>query len=290
MTDIKAIRRRFAEEVRRKAEIRSDALATALACVPRERFLGLGPWHLGVHIDGAEAQYRVSDTAEAAEVYRDTVIAIDPVRGLNNGEPSSLARWIDALDLKAGETVVHIGSGTGYYSALMAHIVGAHGQVMAYEVDADIASRAVENLTDYPQVTVRGGSAGNLPVRGVDAIFVNCGITHPPRSWLDSLADGGRILLPLTMAEAGSAVGIGAMYLATRAGEEFHLDYISSVGIFHCVGQRDETLNEQLRCMAAADWRQPRTLRLDSHVKADSCWLHAESCCMSKERGHANAA
>jgi protein-L-isoaspartate(D-aspartate) O-methyltransferase len=243
-----------------------------------------------VCVGGAEVQYRVSDTAEPTEVYRDAVIAIDPVRGLNNGEPSSLATWIDALDLKAGETVAHIGSGTGYYTALLAHIVGFRGQVMAYEIDPDLASRATDNLAEYPQVRVLNGGASNLPTRGVDAIFVNCGITHPARAWVDSLTDGGRILLPVTTAEHDAPVGIGTMYLATRAGEEFRLDYLSGVGIFHCVGQRDETLNDQLRCKERADWRQPRTLRLDSHEKASSCWLHTEACCISTEEARGNAA
>ena len=65
------------------------------------------------------------------------LVAIDPARQLNNGQPSGLCRWIDALDLSEGETVVHAGCGTGYYTALMAHMVGPTGHVTAIELDRD---------------------------------------------------------------------------------------------------------------------------------------------------------
>src|SRR6476469_3803401 len=119
-THSRKARQRFADALRQKADIRTVALVDALAAVPRERFLGPGPWHIGVLLDGKPG-YRMSDTADPSEVYCDSVIAIDAARGLNNGEPSSLMRWLDALRIERGQTVVHVGSGTGYYTALLAH-------------------------------------------------------------------------------------------------------------------------------------------------------------------------
>ena len=280
MTDISTIRQRFADDIRQKSNVQSDALVVALAAVPRERFLGSGPWHIGMMVNDC-MEYRVTGTGDPAEVYCDSVIAIDPARGLNNGEPSSLARWIDVLSLKQGETVIHVGGGTGYYTALLAHIVGRTGRVIAYEVDPTLAERARINLRDYSQACVVSGNSYELPVRGVDAMFVNCGITHPAMEWLTSLSNHGRILMPITSGELGETRGFGGMYLGTRADGNFSLAYVSGVGIFHCTGQRNEQLNLELQSKPDADWQRPRSLRLDLHEKVESCWLHGHDCCMS---------
>ena len=57
-------------------------------------------------------------------MYHNVVIALDDTHDLNNGQPSALARWIDALDLKAGGRVYHLGCGQGYYTAIMAEVMG----------------------------------------------------------------------------------------------------------------------------------------------------------------------
>ena len=82
------------------------------------------------------------------------LVAIDPVRHLNNGEPGFLAFLIDALELKAGERVAHIGCGTGYYSAILAEVVGKKGRVIAVEIDQKLAARAKRNLSPWRQVSV----------------------------------------------------------------------------------------------------------------------------------------
>ena len=53
----------------------------------------------------------VPPDADPRHLYRNALFAIDESRLLNNGEPAGLARWFDALDLRAGERVVHVGCG-----------------------------------------------------------------------------------------------------------------------------------------------------------------------------------
>ena len=65
---------------------------------------------------------------------------------------------LDALELQPGEHVVHVGCGTGYYSAVMAEVVGPRGRVTAYEVDARLAELARANLRDWPHVEVVHGN------------------------------------------------------------------------------------------------------------------------------------
>jgi protein-L-isoaspartate(D-aspartate) O-methyltransferase len=90
--------------------------------------------------------------------------------------------------------------------------------VTAIEVDADLATRARENLERWPNVDMRTGDGGEFDPGPVDAIFVNAGVTHPRALWLDRLRDGGRLLLPLTF-DVGGGTGKGVMMLVRREGD-----------------------------------------------------------------------
>jgi len=124
--------------------------------------------------------------------------AIRTKAALDNGEPAFHARLMAAFAAGPGEHVVHIGASTGYFTAILAEQVGRRGRVTAFEVDAELAARARRNLRRWPQVRVIHGDALGAPLDPADGIYVNAGATHPPAAWLDTLAPGGRLLLPLT--------------------------------------------------------------------------------------------
>ena len=107
--------------------------------------------------------------------------------------------------------IVQIGAGAGYYTAILARLVGQRGSVIAYEIEPDIAERARANLARYPQVEVRAHSGVGKALPRADCIYVNAAASHPVRVWLDALNVGGRLLFPL-QAERSS----GAMLLVTR--------------------------------------------------------------------------
>src|SRR6185436_20941421 len=146
-----ALRRQFyAEEIEAVAKLRTAALVDALATVPRERFLRAGPWTVLAETDftgAGPAKTRETPDADPARVYHNIGIAIDPARQLFNGQPATLAPWIDGLELAPGARVLHIGCGLGYYTAVMAACVGEGGRVVAFEADAALAERARANLT-----------------------------------------------------------------------------------------------------------------------------------------------
>jgi protein-L-isoaspartate(D-aspartate) O-methyltransferase len=144
-------RQYYAEELRAVTNLQSEALVRAFAKVPREHFLGPGPWQVG-----APAYWTTKD-ADPRRLYHNIVVAIDPSRYLNNGQPSFLAFLIDQLELKPGDSVVHVGCGTGYYTAIMADVVGFQGHVTAMEIDPGLAARAHSNLRCLPHVEVFGG-------------------------------------------------------------------------------------------------------------------------------------
>src|SRR5262249_383915 len=100
--------------------------------------------------------------SDPRRVYHNIVVAIDPARQLFNGQPSTLTAWIDALGLAPGARVLHVGSGLGYYTALLAQAVGPSGRVVAYEVDESLASEARQNLAYMSWVDVRHGDASSV--------------------------------------------------------------------------------------------------------------------------------
>ena len=87
-----------------------------------------------------------------------------------------------------GEIVVHLGAGAGYYSAVLAALVGASGSVTAVEREQDLAARAASSLSALANVEVRSASATETVIPACDVIYVNEGATHPPAAWPDAQA------------------------------------------------------------------------------------------------------
>jgi len=192
--DIAAARRWFAEELRHTARVRSPAVVNAFASVPREHFAGPGPWRL---LSPWYLQvYWTTEDAEPHHLYHDVLIAIDESRRLNNGQPGLWAFLYDQLGFAPGEHVAHIGIGTGYYTAILAEIVGTTGLVTAVEIDASLAARAGANLAHaWPWThVVNADGFAFRPERPADVIVVNAGVSHLSLAWLDALTeDNGRL-------------------------------------------------------------------------------------------------
>jgi protein-L-isoaspartate(D-aspartate) O-methyltransferase len=291
MTEMSLRRRFFAEEIEAICKIQSPALVDAFAAVPRERFLPPGPWTVlaespvGPSLPGT----RTTPDADPARVCHNIAVAIDPARALFNGQPGTLAVWIDALGLTRGERVLHIGCGLGYFTAILAECVGSTGRVVAYEVDEALAAGASENLADTGWVEVRHADASEplLASETFDAILVNAGVTHPLDHWLDALAPGGRMILPLTsaMPAMGATIGKGLVFLITNdAGPSLAARVLTFVAIYSAVGIRDDATSERLgKAMMAgpAQWQGVKRLRRDPHEPAPACWFHAPAWCLS---------
>src|SRR5262249_54161634 len=83
-----------------------------------------------------------------------------------NGQPSLWAYLFDHLDLVPGKQVLHLGCGTGYYTAIIAELVGSAGRVTAVEIDATLSRKGQAAFADWPQVRViHGDGAGTFSSR-----------------------------------------------------------------------------------------------------------------------------
>jgi protein-L-isoaspartate(D-aspartate) O-methyltransferase len=284
IAEIEDYRQFYAEEIRAVAGVRSEALVKAFAKVPREDFLGPGPWKLASFDAAWSATPRYTPTADAdpKRIYHNVLIAIDEARSLNNGQPSALAAWLDALEIGPGERVVHVGAGVGYYSAIMAELVGPSGSVVAIEVDTSLAERARKNLKRWRNVEAVSGDGSTYDPGSVDAIFVNAGVTHPASLWFDRLKPGGRLLYPLTF-EAGGAGGKGCMILIKREGDAYSARATSFVAIYSCAALRDPDLNTSLvKQISSGKIFSVQSLRRDAHEPDDTCVAHARDTCLSR--------
>jgi len=283
------LRRRFyAEELEAVAKLRSPRLVQALATVPREAFLQPGPWTVVTEVDFLGGGSRTGLTADAdpARVNHNIAVAIDPARMLFNGQPGTLAVWIDALDLAPGARVLHVGCGLGYYAALMAHCVGPQGRLVAIEADEALAAGAARNLASMPWVEVRHGDATDVAGETFDAILVNAGVTHPLDAWLDALVPGGRMVIPITatMAPMGN-IGKGLVFVMTKKGDgEIGARVLTVVAVYSAVGIRDDSVNVFLGKAllgGPAQWSSVARLRRDAHQASSSCWLHTARYCLA---------
>ena len=263
MSPLEAERQRYADEVLRG--VGGDTrqrLHDAFAQTPRERFVGAPPWPLVGHEIG-----RVW-SSDPHELYQDVLVSLDAERGINNGQPSLHARCLAECDVRPDETALHVGAGTGYYSAILARLVGERGRVIAYEIEADLAARAASCLSPWPQAQVRAASGASGPLPACDVIYVSAGATHPLAAWLDALRVRGRLMFPLT-ADAGS----GCMLLVTRVAEQrYTARALMRVSFIACTGARDERAAAALRqAFATRPVEVVRSLHRDD-ASDESAW------------------
>lgn len=280
--ELKAIRAAYAKKITERAP---DAVVeAAFARVPREDFLGAGPWPIFAGI----GRYVPTKDADPAQLYSDILIGIVPERALNNGQPSWHAFLLAHAKPKAGEHIVHIGTGSGYYTAIMAEMVGPSGRVTGIEFDEGLASRAAENLSRYPNTTIIAGDGATAPFDTADVVYVNAGATRPADPWLDRLADGGRLLLPLTTTESfsqftdGKAASRGAVFVIERRGETFGAKWISPVAVFPCAGARDDESELALRkALATGRWSEVTRLYRHNDIPIERAFLKAPGWCLA---------
>lgn len=283
---IEDYRRFYADEIRFVANLESPALVEAFARVPREKFIGPGPWQVGsaeVRALAAAGMGRATyvPVDDARHLYHNVVVVLDQARDINNGQPSALAHWINGLQLQPGNRAYHLGCGVGYYTAIIAEVVGPNGSVVATEIDADLAARARANLAEYSNVEVHAVDGGEFDPGECDAMLINAGVTHPHPLWLERLREGGRLVVPITFATS-ETLGAGLMTKIARRSHGFSAHGITPVGIYSCKSVRDSDLEPLIRtALTTQALLRVQSLRLDAHEPADTCLMHGKGACFS---------
>jgi protein-L-isoaspartate(D-aspartate) O-methyltransferase len=159
----------FAHVVLACAGIRDTRLRDAFAKIPRHEFVGPGPWRLCE--DGEPTL-----STDPALLYQNVVLGLAPERGITTGLPSLHARCLHACAPRTGESVIHVGAGTGYYTAVLAEFVGPTGSVTAFEIDQALAATASARLREWSSVVVHPSSGIEFPAGAADLIYVCAGV------------------------------------------------------------------------------------------------------------------
>ncbi|OHB36978.1 MAG: protein-L-isoaspartate O-methyltransferase [Planctomycetes bacterium GWA2_50_13] len=128
--------------------------------------------------------------------YEDTPVPIGS--GQTISQPYIVAFMTELLDLDKNDTVLEVGTGSGYQAAVLAEIVK---QVFTIEINEKLGLEAEERLKEmgYTNIDVRIGDGYNgLPDEApFDAIIVTAAPTHIPQPLVDQLRPGGRMVIPV---------------------------------------------------------------------------------------------
>ncbi|GAA0983658.1 methyltransferase domain-containing protein [Nocardiopsis tropica] len=126
----------------------------------------------------------------------------------SSAAPTVLARMLELAGLAAGNTVLEIGTGTGWNTALLAHRLG-DGAVTSVEIDPRLAGTArgalrAEGLS--PAVHVADGYGGRVEGAPYDRIVSTCGVRRLPPAWLDQVRPGGLVVCPWGLLEGAGVL------------------------------------------------------------------------------------
>jgi protein-L-isoaspartate(D-aspartate) O-methyltransferase len=168
-------RARMVEEQIRARGVRDPLTLRAMEAVPRHLFVPPS------HTD---------------EAYQDHPLPIGHEQTIS--QPYVVAFMTEALGLKGGETVLEVGTGSGYQAAVLARIVA---RVYSVEIVEPLAAEAKRRLASlgYSNVEVRAGDGylGWPEAAPFDGIVVTAAAPRIPEPLKAQLADGGRLVIPV---------------------------------------------------------------------------------------------
>jgi protein-L-isoaspartate(D-aspartate) O-methyltransferase len=281
MDRLEDFRRVFADVVFTRGGCNDSRIRDAFARVPRHAFVGPGPYQLTEQGD-------VTSSSDPAILYQDIGLALVAELGIPTGLPSFHARCLQGCAPRPGERVVHVGAGSGYFTAILAELVGSTGEVVAFELLPELAERARDNLVPWPWARVEPRSGVGEAFAEADVIYVSAGVEAPPLAWLQALCPSGRLLFPLAprypwpphelsdrSARATSASGGGGVLLVTRRGAEprYAAEFLCWAQAIPCIGAEDAAARSRLTAaFASGTYADVRSFRLGTDVD-DSAWF-----------------
>jgi protein-L-isoaspartate(D-aspartate) O-methyltransferase len=173
--DFKAMRERMVETQIKARGIKDPRVLSAMLKVERHRFI--------------------------PEEYRDSAYSDHPLpigEGQTISQPYIVALMTELLELKGGEKVLEVGTGSGYQAAILAELAK---EVYTIEIVEALASSAKKVLLElaYQNITVKVGDGylGWPEAAPFDAIIITCAPDHIPNPLLEQLKEGGRMVLPV---------------------------------------------------------------------------------------------
>jgi|SRR5271169_2183228 len=175
-----ALRQKMVNAQLRARGIRDERVLGAMARVPRHLFV--------------------------ADEYQDTAYDDHPLpigEGQTISQPYIVAFMLEVLSLDGSETVLEIGTGSGYQTALLAELARQVYSVERIELLAEAAKTMLQRL-GYTNVSliVGDGSRGCVECASFDAIVVSAAAPQIPQALLEQLGEGGKMIVPVGSPDA----------------------------------------------------------------------------------------
>lgn len=206
--EYRGARRRLVETLQAQG-IRDLSVLHAIDSVPRHLFVPTGVRH---------------------RAYEDSALPIG--NGQTISQPSIHARYLEILKLKGNEKVLEVGTGSGYQTALLSRLAS---QVFSIERIAPLLDKAREVLremgTNNISLMLGDGTLGWRQFAPFDAILVGAAAPDVPDAYVEQLAEGGRLLIPLGDRDEQ------ILNLFTRKGTELTKEDVAPVRFVPLVGK-----------------------------------------------------
>lgn len=217
--DIEDARHAMVRDLVDRRLIRTPAVERAFRCVPRHAFL---PAPYIVSTDSLLVE--CEETDDPCRVYNDLAVALTPDSRVTSCAPSLLAAEIEQLAPVEGMRLLHVGTGSGYATAILAELVGERGTVVGIEYDEDLAELSATQLArmGVTTATVRqgDGTLGVPEAAPFDRILVSPGVADIAPSWILQLDEEGTLVLPLCPAgPLAQRVSGGTLLTVQKRGE-----------------------------------------------------------------------
>ncbi len=167
------MRKRLVEEVRRKG-IKDEAILAAIGKIPRHLFL---------------------DNAFAEWAYKDIAFSIDADQTIS--QPYTVAFQTSLLDLKKGDKVLEIGTGSGYQASVLAELGMKVYSIERHEILYKKSTLLLKKLGYYNVLTFHGDGYKGLPrYAPFDKILITAAAPEIPQALINQLRPGGHLVVP----------------------------------------------------------------------------------------------
>ncbi len=171
-------RERLVQQLCEQGYIKTDWVKQAFLTIPREEFI-----------------------PESLKNYSYVDTPLDIGNGQTISAPHMVAIMCEALDIKKGQKILEVGTGSGYHAAIVAHLVKETGRVYTIERFESLAAKAKQNLQSIHNtnviVEIGDGSCGLPAYQPYDRIYVTCAAPSIPQLLIDQLRNPGKLLIPV---------------------------------------------------------------------------------------------
>lgn len=204
----------LADEIEASGVLHDPAWRAALEAVPRHVFV---PRFYEQRPDTSWQESTADTPGWLDAVYANKPLITDLAETANGGrvtvssssKPGLMIRMLEHLDVRDGDRVLEIGTGTGYNAGLLSHRLG-DSRVVSIDIGAELVRAARRRLADLghaPTLIAGDGAQGVPGCAPFDRIIATCAVPSIPAAWHDQLRDGGLLLVDFKRStDAGNLV------------------------------------------------------------------------------------